>query len=105
MTKIKTPACAKVLVLGMTALACGIIAFSFTACSSGTPIEESEYVGGMPTDSAVVEATPGGGYRTLSGDPLVAVNGNIEQTSMLPYGGGDEGIRMAEDETPFYSTN
>jgi hypothetical protein len=86
-------------------LAGGIIAFSFAGCSSGTPIEEGEYVGGMPVDTAVVEPVPGGGYRTISGDPLVAMNGNIEQTSMLPYGGGDEGIRQAEDETPFYSTN
>ena len=95
----------KILVLGTLLLSGGIIAFSFAGCSSGTPIEEGEYVGGMPVDGAVVEPVPGGGYKTISGDPLIAVNGNIEQTSMLPYGGGDEGIRQAEDETPFYSTN
>jgi hypothetical protein len=88
------------LIFGYTTLALLI-----TGCSSNTPIYEGEYVGGMPVDTAVVEPTPGGGYRTISGDPLVAVNGDIEQTSMLPYGGGDEGIRTMEDETPFYSTN
>jgi hypothetical protein len=77
----------------------------FTSCSSGTPIEEGTYVGGLQTQQAVVEAEPGGGYKTISGDPLIAMNGYIEPESMLPYGGGDSGIRQAEDETPFYSTN
>jgi len=76
-----------------------------SGCSSDTPIQEATYTDGFQTQSAEVEAVPGGGYRTVSGDPLVAVNGDIEQTSMLPYGGGDEGIRTMEDETPFYSTN
>jgi len=87
------------------ALVGAIVVCSFAGCSSDTPIEESEYAGGLPTDTAVVEPVPGGGYKTLSGDPLVGVNDGIEQESMLPYGGGDQGIRTMEDETPFYSTN
>jgi hypothetical protein len=86
-------------------LSYAILALLITGCSSNTPIYEGEYVGGMPVDTAVVEPVPGGGYRTISGDPLIAMNNNIEQTSMLPYGGGDQGIRTVEDETPFYSTN
>ena len=89
----------------LASLLCGMAALLVTACSSGTPIEEGEYYDGMPTDTAVVEATPGGGYKTISSDPLVGVNNGIEQESMLPYGGGDQGIRTMEDETPFYSTN
>jgi hypothetical protein len=95
----------KRIALLQAALICTAAALIATACSSGTPIEEGEYVGGMPVDTAVVEPTPGGGYKTVYGDPLVAVNNGIEQESMLPYGGGDQGIRLMEDETPFYSTN
>ncbi len=84
------------LCLGMTLLLAG--------CSSNTPIEEGTYVGGMETQSAVVEPNGNGGYRTISGDPYVAVDGGLEQESMLPYGGGDQGIRQAEDEaTPAMS--
>jgi len=105
MIDLKNISRAKLLTLVGASLLCGMVAFSFAGCSSGTPIEENEYVGGMPTDSAVVEPVPGGGYKTISGDPLIAVNGDVEQESMLPYGGGDQGIRTMEDETPFYSTN
>jgi hypothetical protein len=93
------------LTLAGSAVLFGLVAISMAGCSSGTPIEEGEYVGGMPVDTATVEAVPGGGYQTLSGDPLIAANDGIEQESMLPYGGGDQGIRQMEDETPFYSTN
>jgi len=71
-------------------------------CSSNGTVEEANYVGGMETSSAVVQETPNGGYRTISGDPDIIANGQIEQESMLPYGGGDEGIRQAEDEGPAF---
>jgi hypothetical protein len=87
------------------ALFSGILALFLVACSSGSTIQEGQYVGDMPVNTATVEAMPGGGYKTISGDPYIAVNGDLEQESMLPYGAGDQGIRTMEDETPFYSTN
>ncbi|MCE0521586.1 MAG: hypothetical protein LV480_01590 [Methylacidiphilales bacterium] len=84
------------------AILCWAAALSLVGCSSGTPIQEVNYVGGMETSSAVVVATPNGGYQTISGDPDVAIDGGIEQESMLPYGGGDQGIRQAEDEAPAF---
>jgi hypothetical protein len=84
---------------------CGIVAGVaglIVGCSSGGTIQEATYVGDMQTSSAVVQATPGGGYRTISGNPIVVVNDQVEPENMLPYGGGEEGIRQAEDEgTPF----
>jgi hypothetical protein len=94
----------KIIAVIACAVSYALLPVLITGCS-GTPIEEGSYVDGMETDSAVVEAVPGGGYKTISGDPLIATNGNIQETSMLPYGGGDQGIRTMEDETPFYSTN
>lgn len=79
--------------------------FLLTSCggaSSGT-VYEQEDVGGLPVDGAVLQETPNGGYRTVVGNPVVVVNGGIEPESMLPYGGGEEGIRQAEDESPDYS--
>ena len=105
MNKLKTITNLKALALGGSVFLFVIVAAAIAGCSSGTPIEEGEYVGDMPVNTAVVEPEPGGGYKTISGDPYIAVNGGIEQESMLPYGGGDEGIRQMEDETPFYSTN
>ena len=86
---------------------CGMAALLTAACSSGGggDIQEATYVDGMETDSAVVQATPNGGYRTVSGDPMVVANGDIEPESMLPYGGGNEGIRQMEDEAPFQDVN
>jgi hypothetical protein len=86
----------------------GILAVTglLAACNSGSSngiVEEATYAGGLQTSSAVVQETPNGGYRTISGNPVVVVNGEIEPESMLPYGGGEEGIRQAEDETPFYT--
>ncbi len=84
---------------------CGMGALMLWGCSSNGTIEEATYTDGMETNSAVVQETPNGGYRTISGDPEIVVNGDIEPESMLPYGGGDEGIRQAEDETPFPMIN
>jgi len=89
------------------ALASTIVsAFLLAACSSGGSsgtVVEQEYVGDLPVDSAVLQETPNGGYRTISGNPVVVVSGDIEPESMLPYGGGEEGIRQAEDESLNYS--
>jgi hypothetical protein len=80
--------------------------FFLTSCgaggSNGTVVEQ-EYAGGLPVDGAVLQETPNGGYRTVVGDPVVVVNGDVEPESLLPYGGGEEGIRQAEDESPDYS--
>ena len=86
-------------------LTAGALAAGLAGCSSSTPIEEGQYVGDMPVNTAVVEPTSNGGYRTISGDPLIAVDGGVEQESMLPYGGGEQGIRQAEDESLNYSPN
>ena len=69
-------------------------------CSTSQDIQEVTYVDGLPTSTAVVRATPNG-YQTISGDPVVAVNGDLESESMLPYGGGEQGIRRMEDESPY----
>lgn len=71
-------------------------------CSSNGTVQEATYFDGMQTSSAVVQETPNGGYRTISGNPIVVVNDDVEPESLLPYGGGDEGIRQAEDESPYY---
>ena len=71
-------------------------------CSSNGTVQEATYFDGMQTSSAVVQETPNGGYRTISGNPIVVVNADVEPESLLPYGGGDEGIRQAEDESPYY---
>jgi len=85
----------------------GTAALLLAGCgSNGTgTVEEGTYFDGIETSSAVVQETPNGGYRTISGNPVVIVNGEVEPESMLPYGGGDEGIRQAEDETPFSATD
>lgn len=75
------------------------------ACSDNTPIQEGEYFGGMPVDTATVEPTANGGYRTISGDPLIVTDNGIEPESMLPYGGSEQGIRLAEDESLNYTAN
>ncbi len=80
-------------------LAYALVAFALAGCSSSTPIEEGSYVGDTPVNTAVVQYNGDGGYRTLSGDPYIAYNGGLEQESMMPYGGGNEGIRQAEDES------
>ena len=89
------------------ALASAIVAaFLLAACSSGASngtVVEQEYVGDLPVDGAVLQETPNGGYRTVAGNPVIVVNGNVEPESMLPYGGGEEGLRQAEDESPNYS--
>jgi len=101
----------KRLVLRVAALAALLLSglgvtFLLTSCgagtSSGTVVEEED-VGGLPVDGAVLQETPNGGYRTVVGNPFVVVNGGVEPESMLPYGGGEEGIRQAEDESPDYS--
>ena len=93
-------------------LAAYLIVFTATAttllvvgCSSNGVVQEETYQDGFETSSAVVQETAGGGYRTISGNPIVVVNDDVEPESMLPYGGGDEGIRQAEDESPYYSAN
>ncbi len=89
------------------AFACAAVsAFLLAACSSGGSggtVVEQEYVGDLPVDSAVLQETPNGGYRTIAGDPVIVVNGGVEPESMLPYGGGEEGLRQAEDESLKYS--
>ncbi len=81
------------------------VALLLAGCSNGTDVYESEGMYGMPpTDTAVVQATPTG-YRTVSGDPLIVYHDDLEPESMLPYGGGDEGIRQAEDEDVTYMGN
>jgi hypothetical protein len=88
------------------ALACAIVAaFLLAACSSGASngtVVEQEYVGDLPVDGAIMQETPNGGYRTVAGSPVIVVNGVVEPESLLPYGGGEEGIRQAEDESPNY---
>lgn len=82
------------------ALFCVLTVLFLAGCSNGTQIQEVNYVGGMETSSAVVQANSNGGYTTVSGDPDIAVaDAGMEQESMLPYGGGDQGIRLAEDES------
>ncbi len=83
-----------------------VAAFLLAACSSGGSsgtVVEQEYVGDLPVDGAVLQETPNGGYRTVAGNPVVVVSGDVEPESMLPYGGGEEGIRQAEDESLNYS--
>lgn len=83
-----------------------VTALALAGCSSsgsnGT-VDEATYFDGMQTSSAVLQETPNGGYRTISGDPQVIVDNNIEPENMLPYGGGAEGIREAEDESTTYN--
>jgi hypothetical protein len=50
-----------------------------------------------------MQETPNGGYRTVVGNPVIVVNGSVEPESLLPYGGGEEGLRQAEDESPNYA--
>lgn len=87
----------------------GLVAFFLAGCSSGGDanngiVTETTYVGGLATSQAVVQETPTG-YRTVSGDPVVVVNGEVEPESLLPYGGGEQGIREAEDESTTYTDN
>lgn len=70
-----------------------------SSSDSGGIVHEATYFDGMKTSSAVVQETPNGGYRTISGDPIVVVDGEVEPESMLPYGGSEQGIRQAEDES------
>ena len=86
-------------------LLCAGLALLIFGCSSNGVIQESTYVDGMQSSSAVVQATPDGGYRTISGNPIVVVNDQVEPENMLPYGGGEEGIRQAEDESTTYMGN
>jgi hypothetical protein len=81
-------------------------AFLLAACGASTgadqPVVEQEYEGGLPVDGAIEQETPNGGYRTVVGNPVVIVNGGVEPDNLLPYGGGEEGLRQAEDESPDY---
>ena len=86
-------------------LLCGTMSLLILGCSSNGTVQESTYVDGMETSSAVVQETADGGYRTISGNPIVVVNDDIEPENMLPYGGGEEGIRQAEDESTSYMGN
>ncbi len=86
-------------------LGCAVTALALAGCSSGGTVQETTYLGDMETSSAVVQETPDGGYRTISGNPVVVVNDEVEPENMLPYGGGEEGIRQAEDESTSYMGN
>jgi hypothetical protein len=83
----------------------GIVALLVVGCSSNGVVQETTYLGGMETSSALVQGTADGGYRTISGNPIVVVNDEVEPENMLPYGGGEEGIRQAEDESTTYMGN
>jgi hypothetical protein len=91
--------------------ACGAAALAtllLAACGSGGsgtaegPVYEQTYAGDLPTGGAIEQETPNGGYRTVVGNPVVILNGDVEPESLLPYGGGEEGLRQAEDESPNY---
>ena len=73
------------------------------AGSGDGTVYEQTYAGDLPDGGAVLQETPNGGYRTVVGNPVVIVNGQAEPASLLPYGGGEEGLRQAEDESPNYS--
>ncbi len=90
--------------LGLCGLALLLAACSSGGNSGGGVVQESTYLGDMQTSSTVVQETPNG-YRTISGDPVTVVNGEVEPESMLPYGGGEQGIRQAEDESTSYTDN
>jgi hypothetical protein len=83
-------------------------ALLLAACGSGGssatdgPVYEQTYAGDLPDGGAIEQETPNGGYRTVVGDPVVILNGDVEPESLLPYGGGEEGLRQAEDESPSY---
>jgi hypothetical protein len=99
----------KVSLTALTPLLVLAASFLLAACGTGAsrasdgPVYEQEYQGGLPVDGAVEQETPNGGYRTVVGNPVVIVNGGVEPESLLPYGGGEEGLRQAEDESPNYS--
>jgi hypothetical protein len=85
-----------------------VAAFLLAACGGGSgsgTVVEQEYAGDLPVDGAIEQETPNGGYRTIAGNPVVIVNGGVEPESLLPYGGGEEGLRQAEDESPNYAPN
>jgi hypothetical protein len=70
-------------------------------CASNGVVHETIYTDGFQTDTATVQAAPNGGYQTLQGDPVVVARDDVELESDLPYGGGEEGIRRAEDDAIF----
>jgi hypothetical protein len=74
------------------------LAIFLVGCSANPTVEEATYQDGLLTGTAVVQGEPNGGWQTIHGDPVIAVNGGIANESALPYGGGDEGIRLMEDE-------
>jgi hypothetical protein len=88
----------------LTAAAALLLAACASGGSSGSegPVYEQTYAGDLPDGGAIEQETPNGGYRTVVGDPVVIVNGDVEPESLLPYGGGEEGLRQAEDESPDY---
>jgi len=105
MTDTKSIAVRKLDTLLSYMLLCGTMALLIVGCSSNGVVQESTYLDGMETSSAVVQETADGGYRTISGNPIVVVNDDVEPENMLPYGGGEEGIRQAEDESITYMGN
>lgn len=75
---------------------CGIILAA--GCASGGKVYETTYTDGMVTGTAVMKEKKDGGYQTISGDPVVAVDNGLTTEDQLPYGGGNSGLREAEDE-------
>lgn len=76
---------------------CGMILMAGCAGGDGK-VYETTYTDGMVTGTAVMKEKKNGGWQTVSGDPVVAVNNGITTEDQLPYGGGNSGLREAQDE-------
>jgi len=80
----------------MAGLFCLLLA---SGCASGNgKVYESVYTDGMYDGTAVLKGKKNGGYETLSGDPVIAVDNGLTTDDQLPYGDSQSGIRTMEDE-------
>lgn len=69
-----------------------------SGCAGNQTVRETTYTDGLPTGSATVVSTKGGGWQTQSGDAVLDTPDGLMQESQMPYGGGAAGIRAMEDE-------